>query len=89
MKKSHRCPRCHSNRVGYLEEVKDSSVDRLVVGTTAATLFVKKIGALEAYLCADCGFYQTYVKEPRSISYEEIEGFHWLNPEQSRQGPYR
>lgn len=36
------------------------------------------IGQLEAYLCAECGFYETYVKDPTSLSYDLLVGFQWL-----------
>jgi predicted nucleic-acid-binding Zn-ribbon protein len=38
------------------------------------------VGMLEAYLCASCGFYETYVKDPASIPFERIIGFKWVNP---------
>jgi DNA-directed RNA polymerase subunit RPC12/RpoP len=89
MKESRQCPRCSSRKVGYLEEVKDSGVHRMVVGTAAGGLFVKNIGKLEAYVCTECGYYQTYVKEPEAIPFDEVEGFHWVNHEPAKQGPYR
>jgi predicted nucleic-acid-binding Zn-ribbon protein len=63
-----------------------------VIGHTAAPLgierteqsgFIKVIkegplGQLEAYLCGDCGFYETYVKDPASLSYDLLVGFQWL-----------
>ena len=38
------------------------------------------VGKLEAYFCASCGFYETYIKEPADIQYESIIGFKWINP---------
>jgi predicted nucleic-acid-binding Zn-ribbon protein len=37
-------------------------------------------GKLEAYFCGDCGFYETYVKEPSGINSETLVGFKWVNP---------
>ena len=37
------------------------------------------VGQLEAYLCADCGFYETYIKEPGRVPYDSILGFTWVN----------
>jgi predicted nucleic-acid-binding Zn-ribbon protein len=47
------------------------------------------IGKLEAYLCADCGYHETYVKDPDSVAWEKLRGFAWLNPETDGSGPYR
>lgn len=35
-------------------------------------------GQLEAYLCGECGFYETYVKDPASLTFENLVGFRWL-----------
>jgi hypothetical protein len=77
MKKSERCPKCDSTTIGYLEHVWDSNADHLVVGTTKDFL-IKTAGALEAYICAECGYYETYVKSPHSIKFTELRGFRWL-----------
>jgi len=41
---------------------------------------VKRVteGELEAYLCASCGYYETYIKSPSKIQYENIDGFKWI-----------
>ena len=46
-------------------------------------------GELEAYLCADCGYFEHYVKSPEDVPFDKLEGFHWLNPEAAEAGPYR
>lgn len=88
MKKRRQCPLCHSRRIGHLEEVQDTAANRMVVGTDASGLFTKRIGQLEAYVCTDCGYYQTYVKTPESIPYEQLEGFRWVE-QQPVKGPFR
>lgn len=37
------------------------------------------VGQLEAYLCASCGYFETYLKEPGSVPFESIVGFRWVN----------
>ncbi len=54
----------------------------LGIGKTEKAGFIKviieaPIGKLEAYFCADCGFYETYIKEPAGIEFEKIIGFKW------------
>ncbi|HSR48184.1 MAG TPA: hypothetical protein VLL77_09400 [Anaerolineales bacterium] len=37
------------------------------------------VGNLEAYLCTNCGLFETYVKDPSSVPYESIIGITWQN----------
>ncbi len=100
MKTSKQCPKCSSLRVGYLERVYNYNTcngaqlhapepvgvipeeDRLFTTNIAA-------GELEAYLCADCGFLETYVKAPATVPFEQLKGFRWINPTSAEAGPYR
>lgn len=47
------------------------------------------LGELEAYVCVDCGYHESYVKSPESLEWESLRGFSWVNPPQSGDGPYR
>jgi hypothetical protein len=47
------------------------------------------IGALESYICADCGYHESYVIEPAQLDWEHIRGLRWLNADPNNQGPYR
>ena len=63
-----------------------------VIGHTPAPLGIEKkelpglikvikegpLGQLEAYLCGECGFYETYVKDPTNQAYDSLVGFRWL-----------
>ena len=104
MKASKQCPKCDSLRVGYLERVHDQTVHDEAskspwayaskkVGVIESSGWLRSYeeghGLLEAYLCADCGYYETYVKSPEDVPYEKLQGFHWLNPEPPEEGPYR
>ena len=103
MKASKQCPKCDSMRIGYLEQLHDQvSHDDAVkssytyvprkVGVTESNCrlhYLEGHGCLEAYVCADCGYHETYMKDAQSISFDDLKGFHWLNPEPSDAGPYR
>ncbi len=45
------------------------------------------LGRLEAYVCTECGYHETYVASPREVPWERMAGFAWVNP--SNDGPYR
>ena len=100
MKASKRCPKCNSLRVGHLEHQWQSDEGHgsagpkaMPVGVVEEVAFFFKsreaVGQLEAYLCADCGYFETYVRDPASVPYEKLQGFSWLNPESVEAGPYR
>ena len=98
MKASKQCPKCDSLKVGYLENVLDrgqagSAVQATVGHTEPHGNWVIKsfeyVGNLEAFICADCGYFEHYVKSPKEVPYDKLEGFHWLNPEPPEEGPYR
>jgi len=50
---------------------------------------VPEVGRLEAYVCADCGYHETYVKEPDAVPWDRIAGFAWVNPPPADTGPFR
>ena len=97
MKASKQCPKCNSLRVGYLETVADkgeydTSTWSAAIGKTETKGWFgggKVVGELEAFLCADCGYFEQYVKSPEKVPYDKLQGFHWLNPEPPEEGPYR
>ena len=37
------------------------------------------MGKLESYVCADCGYHESYVVEPHAIEWEAMRGFRWVN----------
>ncbi len=91
MKKSKQCPKCDSLRIGYLESQPDKEeygcyTDQ-VVGRKTGKI---PVGLLEAYVCTDCGYHETYVKDLPDVPWEKIDGFRWVNPpQQDEPGPYR
>lgn len=97
MKQSGICPKCNSNKIGYLEHVTQRT--EAIVGSqdvrghcpaplgiertesSGIIKFIKEgpVGKLEAYFCTSCGYFETYVKDPASIKFENIVGFKWIN----------
>jgi predicted nucleic-acid-binding Zn-ribbon protein len=86
MKNTWTCPKCKSQRVGYLENLVDRSPsgqeDRKYIGyQKTGELFglaaFRVSGEMEAFVCADCGYVEEYVKNAQSISWETMRGFRW------------
>jgi len=83
MKKTWQCPKCGSDRVGYLEKPVGDGGDYGVrkVGRVPAMMgTVKSVGEMEAFVCTSCGYFEEYVKEPASIQWSELEDFRWCRP---------
>ena len=98
MKASKQCPKCSSRRVGYLENVLDlNQAYPETYSPAAVALDVARgrdgvheaRGKLEAYLCAECGYYETYVKDVASLPFDKLQGFHWVNEKADTRQPYR
>jgi len=47
------------------------------------------VGALEAYLCTDCGYFESYVKSVERMDFDKLEGFRWINPGSPDRTPFR
>lgn len=94
MKKSKECPKCQSLRIGYVERLPDRDGDAQGVGRYDATpqsnfRTTWVTHEIEGYLCTDCGYLETYVRSPRSVPYQKIPGFRWVNPDVPDEGPFR
>ena len=72
MKKSKQCPKCESQRIGYLESQTDQALyqthlealkrgagHRLERGWILENPVME--GTLEAYVCTDCGYLESYI----------------------------
>ncbi|MDH5508318.1 MAG: hypothetical protein OEZ02_13930 [Anaerolineae bacterium] len=71
-----------TDTMGDSYPVKGHAPAPLGEGRTTSTGILKvttiaPVGQLEAYFCADCGFYETYVKQPSTIDFASIVGFKW------------
>jgi len=100
MKSSKQCPKCDSLKVGHLPTVPDEADDYGVLASTIGMIekvsgkWLKvfrsqKVGMLEAFVCTECGYYETYVKQPQEVRFGAIAGFSWVNPRAAAQGPFR
>ena len=91
MKKSGRCPKCQSTRVGYVPEVADHTQGVQTRHLTGNMGFFKAHmqGPVEAYVCTECGFFEEYVKAPTEVSWDEVRGFRYVRDTPPEEGPYR
>lgn len=53
-------------------------VQREVPGFFGSAERLGLAGPLEAYVCTDCGLYETYVKDPSSTPFSRMRGFSWV-----------
>ena len=88
MKASKQCPKCSSRRIGFLEmqadQTKGSPVGRSLgftgeYGNYLGSARRDPIGLLEAYVCADCGYHESYVKSPELLQWQALAGFRWVD----------
>jgi len=49
------------------------------------------IGELEAYVCTECGYFESYVKDPGTIDWRQLKGFTWVDLDRRGEGggPFR
>ena len=89
MKKTWGCPKCGSERVGYLEDVIGDGgtrshgkrkVGKVRTGSLLGLAVVESRGEFEAFVCTACGYFEEYVRSPETIPWESVEGFRWCRP---------
>lgn len=98
MRDSLRCPKCQSARIGHLERVEDQDGDkptrtRSLATGYSGTLFTggmrRHAAEVEAWVCADCGFFEEYVKNPDGVKWDQLPGFRWAREPDDGDGPFR
>ena len=95
MKQSKQCPKCKSLRIGYLKYQTDEdgqfdiAARHAGIGPHEMDGVARRIGLMEAYVCTDCGYYESYVKDPHMVEWSELAGFSPINSEHQPEGPYR
>ena len=96
MKRSKQCPKCESRKVGYINHQPEGDGEGFRWRVVARVREPQRhgsprprIGELEAYVCTDCGYYESYVRDPDRTPWSELSGFRMLNPEPESEGPYR
>lgn len=79
MRQSKQCPKCGSHKIGHLDRVIDwdrgAHPRRLAQGRIGR---MSAYGAIEAYVCTACGYFEEYVLEPAKIPWNSLEGFSWV-----------
>ncbi len=94
MRTSGKCTKCGSLAIGHLSRLVDDTGERggarfatalLGIDTTIA----QGAGPLEAYVCTECGYLETYVRAPATVPFEKLQGFRWVNDPNPRRGPFR
>jgi predicted nucleic-acid-binding Zn-ribbon protein len=94
VKQAKKCPRCASLRIAHLAtqvDEGDSYYERKLGLKREKRFFDSQaIGLLEAYVCASCGYFETYVQEPEQVDWDNVQGLTWVNPlPPDGEGPYR
>ncbi len=89
MKKTKQCPKCESRRVARVPVQPDDAGGRAPRARMMYADTETRIGILEGYVCADCGYFESYLKNPHRVMWSEMVGLEWLNPEPEPEGPYR
>jgi hypothetical protein len=49
----------------------------------------QSVGPLEAIVCTECGYLETYVTDPTTVPFEKLLGFRWVNEPNPRRGTFR
>lgn len=89
MKSTWRCPKCNSDRVGYLEEVLGDGgthahgtrkVGKVQTGSLLGMAVLQAQGDFEAFVCTACGYFEEYVRNPEAIAWDRVKGFRWCRP---------
>ena len=94
MKRTRRCPKCKSKRIGYIATVMDDTgrgerPRRLAETQKGGFLHLGPstvhAAEVEAYVCTDCGFFEEYVKEPKAVEWDKLEAFERVRPFSERE----
>ena len=85
MKKSGTCAKCGGRRVGQLTRLADKgqSGGSRQLGYTKGWIMYSAAGGVEAYICADCGYFEEYLKSPENMPWDQLDQFRWLNEDEA------
>lgn len=88
MRTSGKCIKCGSLAIGHLSRLfDDAGATTSMLGVDIATR--QGAGPLEAVVCTECGYLETYVKEPTAVRFDKLRGFTWVNEPNPRRGTFR
>jgi hypothetical protein len=90
VKRSRRCPNCGGEKIGHLPSLPDTVEDETSIAPRCLALVTsrgrtRRLGIIEAYVCAACGHLEEYVADVDSLT-EKIPGLSWQG---SKSTPYR
>jgi predicted nucleic-acid-binding Zn-ribbon protein len=89
MKTSGKCGKCGGTRIGRFEHVADETDATTGPGRTRSLWWQREGGFfsskelradVEAYVCTACGYFEEYVKDPKSVPWEKLTPFRWHRP---------
>ena len=84
MKNETRCPKCGSLRIGRLQGVVETNL--VIDGPDAGLSHPGQDILRDAYICGQCGYYETYVRTEDLALLENYPDFSWLG---GQEGPFR
>jgi hypothetical protein len=93
MRTSNKCTKCGSLAIGHVSRryerpgYRDDDLPTQMLGVLGSRRI--GVGPLEAYVCTECGYVETYVIAPATVQFEQIRGFRWVNEPDPQRGPFR
>ena len=84
MKTTGICPKCQRLKIGHFPYVADET-DATTGPGSRRTLWRQSKGFfkgedradIEAYVCTECGYFEEYVINPKSVAWENLKPFKW------------
>lgn len=65
------------------------SKERIETGAFTYGTVSPLLGQLEAYVCTECGYHESYVHDPSAVRWTDLVGFSWVNDPPVSEGAYR
>jgi hypothetical protein len=90
MRQSNTCPKCSQNEILFLPRLTDfqhSTLAAHVDDQWAESGKLKVVGAIQAYVCRNCGFTELYMTDPLKVDPKKVQGAKIMRPHGG--GPYR
>jgi len=80
MKISKQCTKCRSPRIGVATAYDGKMGERIIARYRNAYYSHPFDGTVQAWICADCGFFEEYVERPQQQPWGKLE-IQWLREE--------
>lgn len=86
MKMTWQCPKCSSLRIGYFDQLpdQDDAVRERALGAPPHAGYPRelwsRLAPVEAFVCADCGYFEEYVRNVAQVPWEKLKNFRWCRP---------